>query len=127
MSLERLLDEAGSALGPAGAALPAKQADRLDCAACHAAQDPHHARLGASCQSCHTTASWAVAGWQHPSPRSTDCAQCHSPPPSHAAEHFLVTAQGAAKQRPARLEQCYLCHQTNSFRSVRAAGPPGHR
>ncbi len=31
-ALERLLDEAGAALGPPGAALPAKQAERLDCA-----------------------------------------------------------------------------------------------
>lgn len=126
-ALERLLDEAGTALGPPGAALPAKQAERLDCAACHGAQDPHRGRFGASCQSCHTTENWAVAGWQHPSPRSTDCAQCHQPPPSHAAGHFLGTAQRVAIRRPARIEQCYLCHQTNNFSSFRAAGAAGQR
>ncbi len=126
-ALERLLEDAGTALGPRGTALPRKQAERLDCAACHGAQDPHRGRFGASCQSCHTTENWAVAGWQHPSPRSTDCAQCHQSPPSHAAGHFLGTAQRVAIRRPARIEQCYLCHQTNSFSSFRAAGPAGHR
>jgi hypothetical protein len=127
-ALERVLDEAGTALGPPGAALPPKQAERLDCAACHGAQDPHRGRFGtASCQSCHTTENWAVAGWQHPSPRSTDCAQCHQPPRSHDGEHFLGTAQRVATRRPARIEQCDLCHQTNSFSSFRAAAPAEHR
>ena len=126
-ALERLLDEAGAALRPPGAALPAKQAEHLDCAACHAAQDPHRGRFGTACQSCHTTENWAVSGWRHPSPRSTDCAQCHKPPPSHAGEHFLSMAQRVASRRPARIEQCYLCHQTNSFSSFRAAAPAEHR
>ena len=126
-ALERVLDEAGTALGPPGAALPAKQAERLDCTTCHAAQDPHRGRFGASCQSCHTTENWAVAGWQHPSPRSTDCAQCHHAPPSHGGEHFLSTAQRVASRRPARIEQCYLCHQTNSFSSFRASGAARQR
>ncbi len=82
-ALEDLLGEAGAALRPSGAALSAKQAEALDCAACHAVQDPHRGRFGtASCQSCHTTENWAVAGWQHPSPRSTDCATV----PSAAAQ-----------------------------------------
>lgn len=127
-ALERLLGEARSALGRPGAALPAEQAERLDCATCHGAQDPHRGRFGAACQSCHTTENWAVAGWQHPSPRSTDCAQCHQPPPSHSGEHFLgMAAARVAIRRPTRIEQCYLCHQTNSFSSFRAAGAPGHR
>ena len=126
-ALERLLDEVGATLGSSGAALPAKQAERLDCATCHGPQDRHRGRFGASCQSCHTTEYWAVAGWQHPSPRSTDCAQCHQPPPSHAAEHFLGMAQRVALRRPARIEQCYLCHQTNSFSSFRAVAPAEHR
>lgn len=125
-ALTRLLDEAGATLGPPGAALPAEQAGRLDCATCHAPQDPHQGRFGATCQSCHSTATWAVADWRHPSPRSTDCAQCHQPPPSHSAGHFLGSAQQVAIRRPARLEQCYLCHQTNSFRSFRNTGPAGH-
>lgn len=126
-ALERLLDEAGTALRPRGAALPATQADRLECTTCHTAQDPHRSRFGASCQSCHTTENWAVSGWQHPSPRSTDCAQCHQAPASHAEEHFLGTAQRVAIRRPARIEQCYLCHQTNSFSSFRAGGPAERR
>jgi hypothetical protein len=126
-ALERLLNEASTALGPPGAALSAKQAGRLDCASCHAVQDRHRSRFGASCQSCHVTANWAVAGWQHPSPRSTDCAQCHQAPPSHRGEHFLGMSQRVATRRPDRIEQCYLCHQTNSFHSFGAAGPAEHR
>lgn len=121
--LERLLDEAGVAIRTRGAALPPKQAERLDCATCHGAQDPHRGLFGASCQSCHATTNWAVSDWRHPSPRSTDCAQCHQPPPSHAAEHFLGMAQRVAIRRPARVEQCYLCHQTNSFSSFRSSVP----
>ncbi len=122
-ALERLLAEAGTALGAPGAALPAEQAGRLDCATCHAAQDPHRDRFGAACQSCHITANWSVVGWRHPSPRSTDCAQCHQAPPSHSGEHFLGTAAPrVAIRRPARIEQCYLCHQTNSFRAFGPAG-----
>lgn len=128
-ALERLLAEAGTALGAPGAALPAEQAGRLDCATCHAAQDPHRDRFGAACQSCHITANWSVVGWRHPSPRSTDCAQCHEAPPSHSGEHFLGTAaQRVAIRRPTRIEQCYLCHQTNSFRAfgpARQQSQPG--
>lgn len=123
-ALTRLLDEAGTTLGPPGAPLTAEQAQRVNCTTCHAAEDRHQGRFGVACQSCHTTASWAVAGWRHPSPRSTDCAQCHQPPPSHFGEHFVGTAQRIASQRPARIEECYLCHQTNSFRNM---GPGGQR
>ena len=125
-ALTRLLEDAGAALGSPDAPLDAEKAGRLACATCHAAQDPHRGRLGTGCQSCHTTASWAVAGWQHPSPRSTDCAQCHQPPPSHFAEHFFGTAQRFASRRPTQIEQCYLCHQTNSFRNTSLTRPQGH-
>lgn len=126
-ALERLLDEASATLRPPGAPLPAEQAGHLDCATCHAAEDPHTGRFGATCQSCHNTATWAVASWRHPSPRSTDCAQCHQPPPSHSAEHFLSRAQRVATKRPTRVEQCYLCHQTNSFHSFPTIGQSGPR
>jgi len=125
-ALTRLLDEAGGALGPAGAPLAAERAQHLNCTTCHAAEDPHRRRFGVSCQSCHTTASWAVAGWRHPSPRSTDCAQCHQAPPSHFGEHFPGMAQRIAGRRPARIEQCYLCHQTNSFGNTGLAGQRRH-
>ena len=124
-ALEDLLGEAGAALRPSGAALSAKQAEALDCAACHAVQDPH--RFGAVCQSCHTTENWAVAGWRHPSPRSTDCVQCHQSPASHDGEHFLSRARRVASRLPAQIEQCYFCHQTNSFSSFRDAAPAQRR
>jgi hypothetical protein len=36
-------------------------------------------------------------------------------------------AQRVAIRRPALIEQCYLCHQTNSFSSFRATGTGGQR
>ncbi len=125
-TLQRVLEEAMAALGSSARPLKPDQAARLDCSSCHAAQDPHRSRLGTTCQSCHGIADWHVEGWRHPSPRSTDCAQCHQPPPSHAGEHFLMRAQRAAVRPPTSIEQCYLCHKTNSFRSVRGVRPDGH-
>jgi hypothetical protein len=59
----------------------------LECATCHANQDRHQTLFGRDCSECHSTETWAVAAFRHPSPRSTDCPQCHRGPPSHYMEH----------------------------------------
>lgn len=68
-------------------------------------------------------AAWlGFAGYRHPSPRSTDCAQCHRPPRSHTMEHFGMISQPVAGHREARVDQCHLCHQTTAWNDVRGVG-----
>lgn len=94
----------------------------LACATCHATKDRHQQLFGTDCATCHATTSWAIAGYQHPSPRSVDCVQCHRAPPSHYMEHFRMVSQPAARQPQARVDQCFVCHQTTSWNDIRELG-----
>ncbi|MBY0338745.1 MAG: cytochrome c family protein, partial [Acetobacteraceae bacterium] len=120
-----LLGDGLSDLGggpPGGRALRPADADRMDCAACHGGQDPHRGLFGNACQACHTTAAWGVAGFLHPSPASRDCVQCHVAPPSHYMMHFEMVSRPLARQEHARVEQCFLCHQTDAWNNIRGVG-----
>jgi hypothetical protein len=97
-------------------------ADRLDCFSCHSNRSPHRDLLGKECADCHGTESWKVAGFKHPSAASTDCAQCHQAPPSHYMHHFHMISMMVARQHHARVEQCYLCHQTDAWNDIRGVG-----
>jgi hypothetical protein len=108
-----------------GAMVTAAEAS-LDCASCHAMQDHHVGMFGSSCASCHGTAAWTIAGYQHPSSRSTDCAQCHRPPPSHSMMHFAMVSQTIARHPEARIAQCDLCHQTTAWNDIRGVGWNDH-
>ncbi|MCB4824912.1 cytochrome c3 family protein [Roseicella aerolata] len=46
-----------------------------------------------------------------------DCAQCHQALPSHYMMLRMMT-----RQESARVEQCYLCHQTDSWNSIKGVG-----
>ncbi len=96
----------------------------LDCASCHINQgQTGHARLmGPDCASCHSTAQWTIPLFQHPSPRTTECAQCHEAPPSHYMEHFRMVSQKVAKRPTARVEQCYSCHQVDAWNNIKGVG-----
>jgi hypothetical protein len=94
----------------------------LDCARCHATQDPHAGLFGQDCARCHATAGWALAEFRHPSPRSTQCAQCHQAPPSHFMEHFRMVSARVARQPAARVEQCYQCHQVDAWNNIKKVG-----
>lgn len=101
----------------------------LDCAACHSTKDRHKGLFGQSCVSCHRTEQWTIAEFQHPSPRSTDCAQCHQAPPSHYMMHFEMVSKkiAASGQRGAccenvQVNQCYRCHQTTSWNDIKGFG-----
>ncbi len=128
-SLERLAswlsrgvaDVAGTA-GQRGRSLPAAHAASLDCATCHSNQDPHRTLFGGTCQSCHDTSTWLIATYLHPSPRSTQCAQCHQAPPSHFMMHFEMMDRTIARQPEARVDQCHLCHQTDAWNNIRGVG-----
>ena len=55
----------------------------LDCFACHSTKDKHFGLFGTNCADCHGASAWKVPSFRHPSPASTDCAQCHQAPPTH--------------------------------------------
>ncbi len=94
----------------------------LDCQSCHATRDKHQGLFGSDCASCHVTASWKIAGFLHPSPKSTSCSECHKAPPSHYMMHFEMMDKTISGQRAARVEQCYACHQTDSFNNIKGVG-----
>lgn len=102
--------------------LPAGTTATLDCAGCHANRDPHRTLFGRDCQGCHNVDAWAVAGYRHPSPRSRDCVQCHQAPPSHYMMHFEMMDRTVSGQADARVEQCFLCHQTDAWNNIRGVG-----
>lgn len=103
----------------------------LNCHACHATKDRHAGLFGQDCASCHATTEWTVAQFQHPAPGSFDCAQCHQAPPSHYMMHFEMVSKKVAGQEdaqvaqccgPARVNQCYRCHQTTSWNDIKGVG-----
>jgi hypothetical protein len=103
----------------------------LDCASCHARQDRHIKLFGQECAECHATTQWTIAEFQHPSPRSTSCAQCHQPPPSHYMMHFEMVSKRVASPANApgnhccgdvQVNQCYRCHQTTSWNDIKGVG-----
>jgi hypothetical protein len=65
---------------------------------------------------------WTIPEFRHPSPRSTDCVQCHQAPPSHYMEHFHMVSARVAGKPHAQVSQCYQCHQTTSWNDIRGVG-----
>jgi hypothetical protein len=94
----------------------------LNCASCHSTKDQHSKLFGEDCASCHGTTKWAIPEFHHPSPRSTECAQCHQAPPSHYMMHFSMISAKVAKQPTARVDQCFLCHQTTVWNDIKGVG-----
>ena len=89
---------------------------------CHATRDKHQGYFGQDCASCHVVKTWKIEGYLHPSPRSTNCTQCHKAPPSHYMMHFSMMDKTIAGQGKARVEQCFACHQTDSFNNIKGVG-----
>jgi hypothetical protein len=94
----------------------------LDCASCHAFRDRHKGYFGQQCADCHKTETWKIAGYLHPSPKSQECAQCHQAPPSHYMMHFEMMDRMISGRMDAGVEQCFACHQTDSFNDIKGAG-----
>jgi len=105
-----------------GAAASTSSEATLDCFGCHANRDPHRELLGRGCADCHAVEAWRISDYRHPSSGSQDCAQCHQAPPSHYMMHFQMVSVRVARQMHARVEQCYLCHQTDSWNSIKGVG-----
>lgn len=94
----------------------------LQCATCHQNDDRHFGLFGSDCSACHETARWTLPEFRHPSASSMDCAQCHQAPPSHYMGHFNMISATVAGQPNARVDQCFLCHQTTSWNDIKKAG-----
>ena len=94
----------------------------LNCASCHSTKDRHSKLFGEDCAGCHGTTKWTIPEFRHPSPQSTDCAQCHQAPPSHYMMHFSMISAKVARQPSARVDQCYLCHQTTVWNDIKGVG-----
>ncbi len=94
----------------------------LDCMTCHAHQDPHRQLLGRDCGVCHSTALWTIPEFRHPSPVSTECAQCHQAPPGHYMHHFHMVSMNVAGIMHAEVRQCFLCHKTNAWNDIQGVG-----
>ena len=94
----------------------------LNCVSCHATKDRHQGFFGSDCVQCHATTQWTVTDFIHPSANSTDCAQCHKPPPSHNMMHFSMMSAPLAKQPNAQVNQCFLCHQPTVWNDIKGVG-----
>lgn len=94
----------------------------LNCASCHDIQDVHRSLFGQDCLACHATQTWSVSQFRHPSPTSTDCAQCHQAPPSHYMGHFHMVSATVAGKPHAQVNQCYECHQTDNWNNIKGVG-----
>jgi len=94
----------------------------LDCAGCHSNREPHRGLFGSQCAGCHGLDSWRISGFLHPSPTSKECAQCHQAPPSHYMGHFIMMDRMIAGQEHATVNQCFLCHRTDSFNDIKGIG-----
>ena len=101
---------------------PTTDGEVLACASCHSFRDKHQTLFGQQCADCHATTNWKIAGFLHPSPKSQECSQCHQAPPSHYMMHFAMMDQAITGQISARVEQCFLCHQTDSFNNIKGVG-----
>ena len=94
----------------------------LNCATCHHTKDRHVGLFGTDCAQCHGTTKWTVPEFRHPSSASQSCAQCHQAPPSHYMMHFKMIDQAICGQPNAKVNQCFLCHQTTAWNDIRGVG-----
>ncbi|MBL4698219.1 MAG: hypothetical protein JKX70_05230 [Phycisphaerales bacterium] len=94
----------------------------LDCTVCHASDDRHFGLFGQNCASCHSASSWDLPEFRHPAPTSVSCSQCHQAPPSHYMKHFDMISRPVAVKPEARVDQCYVCHQTTAWPDIKGVG-----
>jgi hypothetical protein len=100
------------------------------CASCHT--DPHERDLGAACETCHSSATFAVTSFEHPRERhlfeaahaTLECTACHTPAPiprtgrvAMAGRRFTETPVACAScHRDVHIGQldrdCAVCHTT---------------
>jgi hypothetical protein len=119
--IKRWLDETTAAPQSTSAHLRRPEA-LLNCETCHQTKDRHRGLFGNDCAQCHATEKWTLPEFRHPSSASQSCAQCHQAPPSHYMMHFQMIDQAMCKQPNAKVNQCFLCHQTTSWNDIKGVG-----
>ena len=119
--IKRWLEQSSDATPLATAHLRPEEA-LLNCATCHQTKEPHRGLFGMDCAQCHATEKWTIAEFRHPSSASQSCAQCHQAPPSHYMMHFQMIDQKVCGQPNAKVNQCFLCHQTTSWNDIKGVG-----
>ena len=119
--IKRWIEQSTAGSQPALAHLQPEEA-LLNCATCHQTKDRHRGLFGNDCAQCHATAKWTIAEYRHPSSASQSCAQCHQAPPSHCMMHFQMISMKVACQPNAKVNQCFLCHQTTSWNDIKGVG-----
>lgn len=105
---------------------------RLDtsCSSCHRVDDVHRGRQGTRCDKCHDERGWnRDVLFDHGATRfplvgahdRIACKLCHVSPVLKEVGHECVACHAAvSRRRCGRGAQCERCHDTSSFRSVRA-------
>ncbi len=93
------------------------------CASCHA--DPHKAKLGPACASCHTETTWRTTRIDHAKTAfplrarhtTVACAKCHTTPAAIAKLRFDTCAACHADPHRAAFapKDCGACHTESSF------------
>ena len=92
------------------------------CASCHV--DPHKAKLGPVCTTCHTDTAWHTTKVDHAKTAfplrgkhaTVDCAKCHTKPATVVKPRFDTCAVCHADiHRGAFKQDCGVCHTESSF------------
>lgn len=110
---------AGQATLPAARRVADFRGLATTCASCHA--DVHQAQLGASCETCHTDASFKVPSFTHATPApffagghaALTCSQCHTPQGALGVTQPVRTGVSlvAAIRYRGVATTCVTCHQ----------------
>jgi hypothetical protein len=98
------------------------------CAACHRGVEPHEGKLGAKCQNCHATSSWAKIGFDHDKTvfplrerhRDTACAACHFGNRYAGTPKLCVSCHAPDDvHRGERGSNCGECHTQTSWTTAK--------
>ena len=102
------------------------------CATCH--QDPHHGRLGSTCQQCHNFEDWntiSASQFDHSRTRypltglhaAVQCAKCHTPGPDNRPRYAGLPFDQCSDchrdpHRGSFKQECQSCHNTAGWKKI---------
>jgi hypothetical protein len=98
-----------------------------DCAACHAAKDPHEGKLGQNCAGCHTATGWQPATFDHatsPFPLTgghvnVACDRCHKDALFVNTPSVCSACHAKDDKHTGQFGQdCAACHKTSAWADV---------
>ncbi|MBI5944761.1 MAG: hypothetical protein HY864_10370 [Chloroflexi bacterium] len=97
----------------------------MDCASCHAKNDPHGGKLGSQCSECHTTNGWMPTTFDHKNSNfqltgkhtTVTCAQCHKDKFFVGTPTACSSCHGSTDPHSGALgAQCETCHTTAAWK-----------